>query len=71
MARSNSLKTMHTVQAKAREQLDALHPDVVDCLFSWSGPDLTLDVNLGEGDWRRYAYIPDDDLEVAGVRELA
>lgn len=68
-------KQRRIVREKAEAQLlelpEAQSNPPVGILASWFGADLVLDVNFGAAGWKRYAYVPDDDLELGGIQELA
>lgn len=61
---------MHAVQEKADAAINEEFT-ATEIVHSWSAGELVLDVKDVEGNWRRFLWIPADDTEIAGVRELA
>lgn len=68
---SQSEQKMHAVQAKADAELYRTYEDIQEILHSWGGGELVLDVHHMSGDWQRFVWVPADDTEIQGVRELA
>lgn len=68
---SHAEQKMHAVQDKADAELYATYEDVQEVLHSWTAGELVLDVRHMSGEWERFVWVPADDMEIQGVRELA